>query len=98
VAGEISTMRIEARYYETYELCGIVDQVLRDPYDFAAGLEALTCDDGWVDLTEPFQKFSALHKFIEHVVRAVHQEQLDAFSLVDRQRDLERFHDAPDVL
>lgn len=92
------TMRIEARYYETYELCGIVDQVLRDPFEFAGGLKGLTCDDGWVELTTPFEKHSALHKLITFVVRNVHHEQIESFDLAERQRYFENLKDLPESL
>lgn len=91
-------MRIEARYYETYELCSIVDQVLRDPFAYASSLEGLTCDDGWVGLTAPFEKHSALHKLIEFVVRNVHHEQIESFDLAGRQRLFENFKDLPESL
>lgn len=89
-------MRIEARYYETYELCSIVDQVLRDPFEYASNLEGLTCDDGWIDLTAPFEKHPALHKLIEFVVRNVHHEQIESFDLVEIQRLVENLKDLPE--
>jgi hypothetical protein len=91
-------MQIEARYYETYELCDIVDQVLRDPYEHAGGLAGFTCDDGWVGLTEPFEQYSALHRFVEFVVRNVHHEQIESFDLAERQRSVDLLKDIPESL
>lgn len=91
-------MKIEARFYETYEMCDVVDRILRDPSNHLVQLEGFHCDGGWLDLVLPFQKYSAFHKFIEYVVRIVHSEQVDAFDLQENQRLFQNFRDIPIAL
>lgn len=74
-------MKIEARFYETYELCGIVNEILSDQFEYSVKLNAFHCDGRWVDLVRPYEKLSAFHRFIEYVVREVHAEQADAVDL-----------------
>ena len=91
-------MKIEARFYETYEMCDVVDRILRDPLGHLVKLEGFHCDGGWFDLVTPFQKYSAFHRFIEFVVREVHAEQLEAFNLQANQRIFQNFCDIPPAL
>lgn len=58
-------MNIEARSYKTYEICGIIDEILRDPIDHLQKLEAFYSDDQWLYLAKPYEKYSVLHKFMQ---------------------------------
>lgn len=80
-------MSIEARFYETYELCSIVDGVLAHRFEYLRNLEGFHCDGNWTAWVQPFQKFSAFHQFISFIVQGVHREQADA---VDLERQKER--------
>lgn len=88
-------MKIQARFYETYELCAIVDEVLDDPLEHAQKLEAFHCDDQWTSLVSPFEKNSAFHRFISFIVQDVHAEQADAVELDTRKRILSNFANIP---
>lgn len=91
-------MKIQARFYETYELCGIVDAVLRDPFEHARMLEAFHCDDKWTGLVRPFEKNSAFHQFISFIVHDAYTEQADAVELGSRKRMLKNFAKYPDAI
>lgn len=91
-------MQIDARFYETYEMCDIISRVIRDPSEHLIKLEAFHCDGNWTWLTNPFEKYSALHKFIEYIVREVHAEQANAFDLVEGQRLAASFQSVPAAL
>lgn len=39
-------MQIEARFYETYEMCDIVDRIIRVPSEYINLLEGFHCDGG----------------------------------------------------
>ena len=91
-------MKIQARFYETYELCGIVDAVLRDPFEHARMLEAFHCDDQWTGLVQPFEKNSAFHQFISFIVHDAYTEQADAVELKSRKRMFKNFAKYPDAI
>jgi hypothetical protein len=91
-------MKIEARFYETYEMCDVVDRILRDPSNHMVQLEGFHCDGAWTDLVTPFQKYSAFHRFVEFVVRVVHAEQFEAIDLQANQRIFQNFRDIPPAL
>ena len=91
-------MKIEARFYETYEICEIIDQILRDQIEYLLKLEGFHCDGQWISLAQPFEKYSAFHKFIEFVLREVHSEQACAFNLQDGQKTEKNYQDIPGAL
>jgi hypothetical protein len=91
-------MKIEARFYETYELCAIVNEILVDQFEHAVKLNAFHCDGQWVDLIRPFERLSAFHLFIEYVVREVHSEQAEAVDLDARRRSFANFQSIPPAL
>lgn len=91
-------MKIEARFYETYEMCDIIDRILRDPSTYVVRLEEFHCDGAWLDLVTPFQKYSAFHRFIEFVARNVHAEQFESFDLQKNQRIFRDFSGKPRAL
>ncbi|MDO8771589.1 MAG: HNH endonuclease signature motif containing protein [Burkholderiaceae bacterium] len=84
-------MKIQARFYETYELCAIVDAVLDDPMEHARMLEAFHCDDQWTSLVEPFEKNSAFHRFISFIVHDAYSEQAAAVELDIRKKIVRNF-------
>lgn len=77
-------MHIESRFYETYELCDLVDAVLHDQAEHLVGLEGFHRDLLWTEWVDPYKKYSAFHKFIEFIVREVHAEQADAVDMAKR--------------
>lgn len=91
-------MKIEARFYETYELCAIFNEALGDQFEYALNLNEFHCDDQWTGLIRPYEKYSALHSFIEHVLRDVHAEQAGAVDLEGRKKTYENFRNLPPAL
>ena len=85
VAGaSVAGIKLEARFYETYEMCSVVEGVLRQPYEYARSLEGFHCDGQWAGWLSPFPKVSALHQFIDFVVHGVHDEQAERVDLEQR--------------
>lgn len=91
-------MNIKARFYKTYEICGIIDEILRDPIEHLQKLEAFYNDDEWLYLAKPYEKYSVLHKFIEFILEEIHAEQVSAINLHDQQEIFTNFRDIPDAL
>ncbi|WAC73153.1 HNH endonuclease signature motif containing protein [Roseateles sp. SL47] len=88
----------EARHYETYSLCSIVDGVIRNTSDHLRILDGFHCDGQWAGWLRPFQKYSVLHQFIEFSVRQVHAEESDGVDLEERKRMLKSFERIPEAL
>jgi len=82
---------LEARHYETYSLCSVVDSVIRNTSDHLRALERFHCDGQWAGWLPPLQKYSVLHRFIEFLVRQVHVEEADGVDLDERKRILKSF-------
>lgn len=91
-------MNIEARFYKTYEICGIIDEIIRDPVEHLQKLEAFYCDDQWIYLAQPYGKYSVLHKFIEFILGDIHAEQAFAVDLDNQQTILQNFRNIPTAL
>lgn len=88
----------EAKYYETYSMCSIVDGVIRNISDHLRTLEGFHCDGQWADWLRPYQKYSVLHQFIEFSVTEVHAEEAEAMDLDERKRLLKSFERIPEAL
>ncbi|WP_232446370.1 HNH endonuclease [Burkholderia ubonensis] len=95
---EKKRMHIEARFYETYELCEIVQGVLTNRFDHLLKLEGFHCDGQWAAWTPPYRKYSAFHQFIEFIVREVHAEQAEVVDLSERKKAITNFSKIPDAL
>lgn len=68
-------MHIEAKFYETYYLCSIIDGILTDRFEYLRELEGFHCDGQWAEWLTPYKKYSVFHRFIEYVVHGYHTEQ-----------------------
>lgn len=91
-------MDIDARFYKTYEICGIIDEIIRNPVEYQIQLEGFYCDDRWTSFIEPFKKYSILHEFIEYILNKIHMEQLSSFNLKRHQKVFLDFKDIPEAL
>lgn len=80
-------MHIVAKFYETYNVCDVVSEVLKNTLDHAQRLEAFHCDEQWADWVSPYEKQSVLHRFIAFIVQGVHAEQADSFD-IDKQKKI----------
>lgn len=88
-------MHIVAKFYETYNMCAVVDAVLKNTLDNASLLEGFHCDEQWVDWLAPYQKYSVFHQFIEFVVRSFHSDQADEFDIEKSKRVYRNFKGIP---
>ncbi len=91
-------MHIVAKFYETYNMCAIVDRLLKNTLDNALLLEGFHCDEQWAGWLTPYQKYSALHRFIEFVIRVVHSDQADQFDIEKSKRMYCSFKGIPDAI
>lgn len=91
-------MHIQARFYETYELCAVVDAVLVNRVDHLLKLEGFHCDDQWTAWVEPYRQYSVFHQFIEFIVRDLHAEQADAVDMAERKKMMAAFANIPAAL
>lgn len=91
-------MHIVAKFYETYNMCAIVDQFLKNTLDNALLLEGFHCDEQWAGWLVPYQKYSVLHQFIEFVVRVVHSDQADQFDIEKSKQMYCSFKEIPEAI
>lgn len=89
---------IQARFYETYYFCNIIRNVLHDQFTYIRNLHDFYGDDAYLNLIDPFEKYSTFHRFIEFIVDDVFYENASSIDLDKRKEDLERFADLPPVL
>lgn len=88
-------MHIVAKFYETYNMCAVVDGFLKNTLDNALLLEGFHCDEQWTGWLPPYQKYSVLHQFIEFVVRGFHSDQANEFDIDKSKRIYESFKEIP---
>jgi hypothetical protein len=87
----------EARYYETYFVANVINNVLADPMPYVRNLDEFYGDLLYVRFLEPFQKFSAFHQFIEFIVEALIFEALDKVDLDKQKSEEKRFENIPSM-
>jgi len=88
-------MKFTAKFYETYNMCAVVDEFLKHTLDNALSLEGFRCDEQWVGWMAPYQKYSVLHQFIEFAVRGIHADQADDFDIDKSKRMYASFKEIP---
>ena len=89
------TMNILAKFYETYNMCAVVDELLKNTLDNALLLEGFHCDEQWAEWLAPYQKYSVLHQFIEFAVRGFHSDQAEEFDVDKDKRMYASFKEIP---
>lgn len=75
----------EGRFFQTYYFANAITNILRNQFDYLRDLNDFYTDDKFLSLIQPFQKFSALHWFIEFVVDAIITDEINAIQLDMRQ-------------
>jgi len=70
------TFLIQMDYYETYWFANLLHNIIQDP-NYIRNLEDFFGDLGYRNFLSPFPKLSALHLFIEFILKAVIHEELD---------------------
>lgn len=59
---------VEIRFYDTYYFANVVKNVLADQMSYIRHLNDFYGDDRQFSFVKPFQRFSALHSFIEFII------------------------------
>lgn len=70
-------MHFNARFYETYYFCNIINNVLNDTFSYAVELNDFHGDGKVFGLIDKFPKQSVFHHFITFIVEAVYYENSD---------------------
>jgi hypothetical protein len=91
-------VHIVAKFYETYSMCAVVDEFLKNTLDHALLLEGFHSDGRWAGWLGPYQKYSVFHQFIEFVVRGSHSDQTDEFDIDKSKRMYKSFKEIPAAL
>lgn len=89
---------IKARFYETYYFCNIIRNVLHDQLSYLRSLHDFYGDDTYLNLIDPFEKYSSFHRFIEFIVDDVFYENASSVELDNRKECIERFSNLPPAL
>ncbi len=84
----------EMKYYDTYYYANIVHNVIMNAYKYLGGLEEFFGDQNYKIFLQPFQKKSALHKFIYHIIRVINLEDINDVML---DKVVEKLKSAEDV-
>lgn len=82
---------IEAKFYETYYFSNVVRNVLHIQDEYMRNLWEFYGDDQYLHLLRPFEKFSALHCFIQFLLINIITEDTEDLDLQDRQNTYQRF-------
>lgn len=87
----MKSLMIDAKFYETYYFCNIINNILHDQFTFAQKLDAFYGDDNVVHLLKPFQKYSIFHQFLEFVVNELYFENIEEIDLEKIKIDKKNF-------
>lgn len=75
----------EGRFYQTYYFANAITNILRDQFEYIRDLDDFYGDDKYLSFIRPFQKYSALHCFIEFVIDAIISDEVNDIKLDIRQ-------------
>ncbi|ABZ78315.1 HNH endonuclease [Shewanella halifaxensis HAW-EB4] len=67
-------MQLNARFYETYYFCNVINNVLNDSFTYAVELNDFYGDGRVFSLIDKFPKQSVFHSFITFVVETIYSE------------------------
>ncbi|HIF9142463.1 TPA: HNH endonuclease [Photobacterium damselae] len=65
---------LDAKFYETYYFCNVINNVLHNQFDWAVELNDFYGDGRIFSLINSFSKFSAFHEFIAFIVESIYTE------------------------
>jgi hypothetical protein len=88
----------QAHYFATYYYAGLIRNWLEDPLAVSTMTEGFWCDGQVVGFSPPFPRHSALHSFIEYVIRTMLFHSDDEMQLENRQKIYRNFIDMPEAL
>lgn len=91
-------MVIQVRFYETYYFCNIIRNVLHDQFSYLRNLHDFYGEDAYLSLIDPFEKYSAFHRFIEFIVDGVFYDDASSVDIDKRKESLEMFSNLPPAL
>ena len=67
----------EIKYFETYYFANIINNILREPFNYLRSLNDFFGDQNYKNFLYPFPKISALHNFIIHIIDSINYDDLE---------------------
>lgn len=89
---------IDAQFYDTYRFVGRVHEILGDLWSHLQLVNDFNCDGQHFAHSAPFPRYSALHGFLEFVIRVQLIEDSQDVDLDERRAMLENFKEIPEAL
>ena len=88
--------RIEVKYYETYYFANIVNNILKNRFDYLRLLNEFYGDDNYNNFLEPFQKYSVFHQFIDFIIHSFYYEEIGKVNLNEQRINKKRYFFIPE--
>lgn len=89
---------ITAKFYETYYFCNIIRNILHNQFTYIRNLDDFYGNGSYLNLVDPFEKYSSFHIFIEFVVDDIFYENVSSIDLDKRKKYLVTFSGLPETL
>ncbi|MRV76306.1 HNH endonuclease [Duganella sp. FT92W] len=89
---------IEVRFYETYYFANVVQNILKDQFEFLGSLHEFFCDDQYFYLTKPYQRYSAFHSFLAFVIDGLLRDATENVDIEERSSIAEKFKNIPGAI
>lgn len=87
----MKNLMIDAKFYETYYFCNIINNILHDQSTFLHKLDAFYGNGNIIHFLQPFQKYSIFHQFLEFVVTELYFENIEEIDLEKIKIDKKNF-------
>lgn len=87
----MKNLMIDAKFYETYYFCNIINNILHDQSTFLHKLDAFYGNGNIIHFLQPFQKYSIFHQFLEFVVNELYFENIEEIDLEKIKLDKKNF-------
>lgn len=68
---------LEIKYFETYYVANMINNILRDPFSYIQSLNDFFGDENYKNFIRPFPKTSALHSFIIFLIDSIIYDDLE---------------------
>lgn len=88
----------EHKYFGTYWFADVVSDILEDPFPYLRNLEDHFGDGRYLSMLQPYQRYSALHGFIEFILEGLFDEQVTGEDLLRRQEQFKKYGKIPSAL
>ena len=88
----------EGRFYDTYYFADVIRNVLHDQFAYLRHLEEFYDDNRHLTFVFPFPKYSAFHCFIEFIIDAIIDDEVNNVQLDIRQDQFSNYENIPAAL